>query len=134
MIKYTFLLLLSCYIGYSILIYCNGTYYKPKELINGTASKGFKIWQSKNCMACHQLYGLGGYMGPDLTNIISDSTKGAAFARAFIANGSAKMPNFHFSNEETDNLIAFLQWVDKSGKSKVSKNSVTPTGNYQLNN
>lgn len=71
-------------------------------------------------------------MGPDITNIISDSTKGEAFARAFITNGSPKMPNFKLQQKEIDALIAFLTWVDKSGHSRINKEEVSPLGNYQI--
>lgn len=92
------------------------------------------MWQSKNCQACHQLYGLGGYMGPDLTNIISDSIKGPAYASAFIQSGTAKMPKFNLSAAEVNELLAFLTWVDQSGQSRVPADKVTPLGNYKLDN
>ncbi len=64
-------------------------------------------------MACHQFYGLGGYMGPDLTNVIS--SKGAAYARAFLISGTERMPDFGFDDHEMDDLIAFLEFVDSMG-------------------
>ena len=120
------------YISYSVIIYSIGTNQIKQEKITTEAAKGFHIWQEKNCQSCHQLYGLGGYMGPDITNIISDSTKGEPYARAFINNGSAKMPNFKLQKEKIDALIAFLKWVDKSGHSRIKKEEVSPVGNYQI--
>ena len=93
---------------------------------------GWDTWQQKNCQSCHQLYGLGGYMGPDLTNIASDTLKGQAYMRGFIKYGTGKMPNFHLNDSEVDHLIAFLQWIDKSGKSRVPKEKVNWSGNYNL--
>ena len=52
-------------------------------------------------------------MGPDLTNVISKS--GEPVARALIMNGTVRMPNFKFSLEETDALIAYLSFVDQTG-------------------
>ncbi len=64
-------------------------------------------------MACHQFYGLGGYMGPDLTNVVSN--KGVAYARAILTSGTVRMPNFGFSEQEMDDLVAFLEFVDTMG-------------------
>jgi len=111
-----------------------GTNNLPQEKINPIAAKGFRVWQQKNCQSCHQLYGLGGYMGPDLTNIMSDSLKGEPYARVFMTNGSAKMPNLSLSAEQINELTAFLKWVDKSGHSRVDKREVTKWGNYSMDN
>lgn len=74
---------------------------------------GADVFQKYNCVACHQFYGLGGYMGPDLTNVISN--RGEAVARAFIASGTAKMPNLGLSAEEVDAVVAYLAFVDQTG-------------------
>lgn len=39
---------------------------RPDELKNASASKGRAVYQ-KACMACHQMFGEGGIVGPDLT-------------------------------------------------------------------
>lgn len=71
-------------------------------------------------------------MGPDLTNVASDSGKNKQYLQTFIKFGTGKMPNFNLSDSEVNNLIAFLHWVDKSGTSKVPKECVTSTGNYNF--
>ena len=81
--------------------------------MSDAARLGQKIYQDKNCMACHQFYGLGGYMGPDLTNVISN--RGEAYAGAFIASGPARMPDFKLSQDEVAALVAFLGFVDQTG-------------------
>lgn len=81
--------------------------------ISPAADRGRQLYQEHNCVACHQFYGLGGYMGPDLTNVISN--RGAAYARAFMAAGTQAMPNFNLSDEELDALVAYLEFVDKTG-------------------
>ncbi len=91
---------------------------------------GRDIWQKQNCQTCHQLYGLGGYMGPDLTNIIS--LKGEKSAVIFIKYGTGKMPNLQLSDTEVQHLIAYLSWVDKSGVSLVSQNKVHWSGTYLI--
>ncbi len=94
-----------------------------------TARKGMMVWQAKNCQSCHQLYGLGGYMGPDLTNV---AEKGDAYMHAFMQNGTARMPNFQLSEQEIAQLSAFLHWVDRTGKSKVPASAVQWNGSYKL--
>ncbi|MBL7930058.1 MAG: cytochrome c [Bacteroidia bacterium] len=79
--------------------------------INREAAIGKIIFQNKNCIACHQLYGLGGFMGPDLTYVCFEPGKGKEYARSFITNGTEKMPDFILSKEETGCLIAYLEYV-----------------------
>ncbi len=52
-------------------------------------------------------------MGPDLTNVVSN--RGEAVARAFIAAGTATMPNLGLASEEIDAVVAYLAFVDKTG-------------------
>ncbi|MFZ4057084.1 MAG: c-type cytochrome [Ferruginibacter sp.] len=130
MVKLAFATLVLAYCTYSIFIYANCS--TSGEAPTHSATAGMELWQSKNCQSCHQLYGLGGYMGPDLTNIISDSTKGPLYTAAFIKMGTARMPNFNLSDTETDQLVAFLRWVDKSGRSIVPADKVNWYGNYTL--
>lgn len=78
-----------------------------------TERYGAQVFQQYNCVACHQFYGLGGYMGPDLTNAISN--RGEAVARAFITAGTAAMPNLGLTPAEVDAVVAYLAFVDKTG-------------------
>ena len=59
-------------------------------VVSESVTSGWETWQNKNCQSCHQLYGLGGYMGPDLTNVASDSTKGHAYMKTVIKYGTGK--------------------------------------------
>ena len=99
---------------YSAAVYTSGTETPHLEPISDDARTGQMAFQQYNCIACHQFYGLGGYMGPDLTNVISN--RGPALARAFIASGTATMPNFHLNQTEIDALIAYLSFVDGTGR------------------
>ncbi len=98
---------------YSAYIYTAGTEAAHVPEMSEEARRGQQVYQDYNCMACHQFYGLGGYMGPDLTNVISN--RGAAYAGAFIAAGTATMPNLGLSPEETSDVVAFLGFVDTTG-------------------
>lgn len=62
------------------------------------------------------MYGLGGYLGPDLTNVISVKGKNNNYILAIIKSGSIQMPSFNLSDVEKINLIEFLKSTDASGK------------------
>ena len=101
------------FVFYSAYVYTMGTEAPHVSPMSGEARDGQALFQEKNCIACHQFYGLGGYMGPDLTNVISN--RGAAYARAFIVAGTARMPRFELADDEVDALVAYLEFVDSSG-------------------
>lgn len=123
------LILCLAFAGYSIMVYCIGA-GKHSQLISAEAEIGKEIWQEKNCQSCHQLYGLGGYMGPDLTNVVA--RKDEAYIHAMVKNGTQKMPNFHLTDKETRLVIAFLSWVNTTGSSMVPDTAVTSWGSYNL--
>ena len=101
------------FIFYSGYVYTKGTEAAHLPPMNEVERYGADVFQQYNCIACHQFYGLGGYMGPDLTNVISN--RGEAVARAFIMAGTASMPNLGLSPEEVDAVVAYLAFVDKTG-------------------
>lgn len=74
---------------------------------------GGDVWLRGNCNSCHALFGLGGHLGPDLTNVIR--LRGAPVVVATLRSGRVGMPEFAFSEEETRDLIAYLRMVDESG-------------------
>lgn len=107
----------------SFLIYSFSIYLKPFSIETAEgfdkkkASDGRIVWQTYNCQSCHQFYGLGGYLGPDLTNIISAKGKGEVVIRAMVKSGTKQMPAFNLTEDEYSKLIEFLKSVDKSGTS-----------------
>jgi nitric oxide reductase subunit C len=124
-------LLIVTFIIYSGIVYTIGTAKNNSVPLMEEVRQGKSLWQKKNCTACHQLYGLGGYMGPDLTNVISKQGKGEFYTEAFLRSGSTIMPNFHFSNSEVKSLIAFLKYVDGSGKFPLKDFGVTYYGTVE---
>ena len=103
--------LLLSYFSYSFFVYTTGT-TGPVPPMNDVAAKGKTLYQEFNCTACHQLYGLGGYLGPELTTVMSDSARGEFYARAILKTGTQRMPDYKLSESETDQLLAFLRYVD----------------------
>lgn len=77
-------------------------------------SKGLNIWRSHNCSVCHSLYGLGGHMGPDLTNVVS--RRGKEYVRHIVLNGGEIMPGFDIKRDGMDRLVSYLEELDSSGK------------------
>jgi nitric oxide reductase subunit C len=118
----TFGCLCAAFVVYSSYVYTAGTEASHVAPMNDTERYGAAVFQQYNCVACHQFYGLGGYMGPDLTNVIS--SRGEVYARAFITAGTAAMPNLGLAVEEIDAVIAYLAFVDKTG--------TYPAENYNL--
>jgi len=109
-----FAILLGTFIVYNLIIYSQKS-ASSAPLMSIKALEGEKIWQKNNCTACHQLYGLGGYLGPDLTNVISNPKKGDVYVKAFLNSGVNSMPKFDFSEKEKDELVEFLSHVDRTG-------------------
>ncbi len=113
--RHIFILLSVLFIAYSSSIYL-APYAEEKKTRVPLAGDGQLVWQKYNCQACHQLYGLGGYLGPDLSNIYSSEGKTEQYIKAFVKSGSAQMPAFELSAEEEQQLVSFLKAVDASGK------------------
>jgi nitric oxide reductase subunit C len=122
-----FTLLAVSFFSYSGFLYSANSVYKTA---GGTSSdRGKRVWQEKNCIACHQIYGLGGYLGPDLTN--SWSQRGPDYIKAFLKSGTAVMPNFHLSDTEVADLAAYMKSIDESGIGMPSKLKINHDGTVQ---
>jgi nitric oxide reductase subunit C len=95
-------------------VYSKGTANLSFSDFAGSAKimSGKQLFQKNNCTSCHQIYGLGGYLGPELTTAYSDPLRGELNMRAFLQAGGQRMPNFHFTKEEIDDIISYLKYVD----------------------
>ncbi len=90
------------------------------ETITPQVTSGKDVWHKYNCINCHTLFGEGAYYAPDLTKITQH--RGEAYLKAFIRDPSnfydeqkhrRLMPKQDLSDQEIDDLIAFLDWVSK---------------------
>ncbi|GMQ82849.1 MAG: hypothetical protein BMS9Abin05_2312 [Rhodothermia bacterium] len=98
---------------FTIFVYTAGTDVEPGPIpISNIGRDGRLLYQKYNCTSCHQLYGLGGYIGPDLTNAAG---KGEAYLKAFLQNGSAVMPNYNLPEHEIEAITAYLVYVNETG-------------------
>ncbi|MBW8360282.1 MAG: cytochrome c [Weeksellaceae bacterium] len=122
-----FTLLAVSFFSYSGFLYSANSAYKTAE---GTSSdRGKRLWQEKNCIACHQIYGLGGYLGPDLTN--SYSQRGPDYIKAFLRSGTMVMPNYGFTEIEIQDLAQYMKSIDESGIGMPSKLKINYDGTVQ---
>jgi len=96
----------------TFLVYSDRTGREMSPL-SDTAIEGRGIWLSHNCQACHQFYGFGGFLGPDLTNASSRLSRDRL--DQLLTYGMAQMPAFHLSEDEIDAIQAFLREIDATG-------------------
>jgi nitric oxide reductase subunit C len=77
--------------------------------------RGKQLWEANNCMGCHTILGEGAYYAPELTKVYA--RRGPVFIRAILRDpeamypGQRRMVQYHFTPEQIDDLVAFLQWV-----------------------
>jgi nitric oxide reductase subunit C len=109
-----FFLLCVAFLTYSFTIYL-GLHDKasPHSRLK-EAGDGKLVWQKHNCQSCHQLYGLGGYLGPDLTNV-SSKYKNDMVLEALISSGNTIMPSYSMEKNEMRALLCFLHEMDSTG-------------------
>ena len=79
--------------------------------LSDEAVRGRKLYHDGSCQVCHQLWGQGGFLGPDLTNAASrvDSTRLVSLLRV----GSGQMPAFGYDDREVAQMSAFLTEIDR---------------------
>ncbi len=79
--------------------------------------RGKHLWEDNNCMGCHTLFGEGAYYAPELTKVYE--RRGPVFMRALLKDpaamypGQRQMTNYHFTDEQIGDLIAFFEWAGK---------------------
>jgi nitric oxide reductase subunit C len=77
--------------------------------------RGKEIWDTNNCMGCHTLLGEGAYYAPELTTV--HARRGEPWLRVFLKDpqamfpGQRKMVQYHFTDQQISEVIAFLQWI-----------------------
>ncbi len=77
---------------------------------------GKRLWQKNNCINCHTILGNGAYFAPDLTKVAQK--RGEKWLVEFLKDPVAVMPgtvmkNIAMSEQEADEMAAFLEWVSK---------------------
>lgn len=127
-----FFVLVALFVGQSTVTYTTATAVSDARAIyDAAATRGAQLYRDFNCTACHQFYGLGGYMGPDLTNVTSAPGKGPDFAKGIILHGTQRMPALGLTPQQADDIVAFLQAVDVTGTHPIRHIDLTPWGTYR---
>jgi nitric oxide reductase subunit C len=129
------LVLVGLFAVQTALIWTSSTSVAPgRGSLSTQALIGRQLYQDHNCTACHQLYGLGGYMGPDLTNVTRAQGKGPDYARGIILHGTQLMPAQQVTPAEAGHLVAYLDAWASSGTYPIRSFDLTPWGTYlQMN-
>ena len=85
--------------------------------ITAEVTAGKHIWETRNCVGCHSLLGEGAYFAPELGNVYV--RRGGDFIKVWMkamptnVPGRRQMPQFHLTDEELDQLVAFLKYVSE---------------------
>ena len=84
----------------------------PAEVVGSTAgpvANGARVFYDKGCEFCHQVSGMGGIRGPDLSFVGDRLTRDQIATRIF--SGAANMPSYSgkLSAAELNDLLSFLE-------------------------
>lgn len=83
--------------------------------ITPAVERGKDIWETNNCMGCHTILGEGAYYAPELTKAYT--RRGEEWLKVFLKDpqamfpGERKMVQYHFTDDEISDVIAFLKWI-----------------------
>jgi nitric oxide reductase subunit C len=109
--------LVGVYIAFSIVTYSDYPNSNSHAPLNDLERQGLALWRRNNCQACHQIYGFGGFLGPDLTNRVDEDTLDEEFS-GILLKGSGKMPAFKFSRSDQEAILAYLRAVNRTGQAQ----------------
>ena len=93
-----------------------------REGITDQVARGKHIWETRDCIGCHTLLGEGAYFAPELGNVYK--RRGGEFIKAWIkaqptgAPGRRQMPQFNLTDQQLDDLVAFLKWTSEINTAK----------------
>lgn len=109
--------------GISFLAFIGLTYDTFRQIpaqthaaqITPAVERGKALWDSKNCMGCHTIFGEGAYYAPELTKVME--RRGEVFVRGMIRDpasmypGERRMVQYDFTDAQIDDLVAYLTWI-----------------------
>ena len=99
--------LVACFLVQTALVYTD----RKAEPLSEQALQGRRLWHENACQVCHQLYGQGGFLGPDLTNAASRMDE--ARLTSLLTVGSGQMPALGFGADQITQITAFLEAMDR---------------------
>jgi nitric oxide reductase subunit C len=97
---------------------------KREMLSDPRVVAGKKVWETHECIGCHTLLGEGAYFAPELGNVVKRLGSEEA-VKAFIQSrppegipGRRSMPQFNLTDQELDEVAAFLNYVSQVNTAK----------------
>ena len=110
-----FLVLATGFLFQTVFVYSDWPRPDAPQELSPLAKSGLDLWRENNCQACHQIYGYGGFLGPDLTNVMArrpyeDWTD-------ILTLGRKQMPAFDFDEAQRGAIVTFLTEIDRTGTS-----------------
>lgn len=108
---------LLCFVALIVLtIDTMGKLDKRAPEITEKVNAGKKVWHKYDCIGCHTIFGNGSYFAPDMTK--ATERKPQEYLKKFIRDPRAikpetAMPKLGLTEQEADDLIAFLDWTSK---------------------
>ena len=91
--------------------------------ISVEVAHGKRVWEQKACFDCHTLYGEGARFAPEIGKVwlkyggdkdpaaAEEALKSWFAAQPTGVAGRHQMPQFHLSDADLHDLIAFLRWT-----------------------
>lgn len=126
--------LVVAYVALSVVAYTDFPRRPTDPALTDLELRGLAVWRGNNCQACHQIYGFGGFLGPDLTNRVTDATPDAEF-RAVLEDGARSMPAFEMAAADQEAVLAFLRAVNRTGQSQptplATTEGVSPIAHFE---
>ena len=94
------------------------------DKITASVARGKHVWEKNDCVGCHTILGEGAYYAPELGNVFqrrggSDEAAFKTYMQGWMAAqplsepGRRKMPQFHLSEKEVNDLADFLIWTSR---------------------
>lgn len=119
-----FALLVAAFVFQTWLVYSDTTGRQTPPL-SSLAGRGQELWHDHNCQSCHQIYGFGGFLGPDLTNAVGSLTD--ARLKLILTEGAGRMPAFGLDEDDRSALQQFFVELDRTGISQARHQQPRPT-------
>ncbi len=121
------LILVGCFFGQTALVYLDDSGRQMPPL-SEKAQIGWRVWHKNNCQSCHQIFGYGGFLGPELTNA-SDRLSDERL-ESILTLGADPMPAFHLGAEEIAGLKAFFMEIDGMGQGQLQLKATPPASEF----
>ncbi len=106
-------LLATAFLGQTAWVYLDPS---EGQTVDPQATEGIRLWHRHDCQACHQIYGYGGFLGPDLTNAATRYGEDLEpVLDAMLLAGPGGMPAYDLDETEVAALAAWLRHIDGTG-------------------